>query len=155
MTSFIKPYNNDPSVGHLSTPVTSSAATKAYLGSLPAYRKGLSPLLRGLEIGMAHGYLLLGPFEKLGPLRGSEISLLIGFLSSIGLITLLTVCLAMYGKVTFQESDNDVVNKNTNKRFILVVNIKNKGLYFSKHFYDYCFIIINKTLYNKFLNLDY
>ena len=112
MTSFIKPYNNDPSVGHLSTPVTSSAATKAYLGSLPAYRKGLSPLLRGLEIGMAHGYLLLGPFEKLGPLRGSEISLLIGFLSSIGLITLLTVCLAMYGKVTFQESDNDVVNKN-------------------------------------------
>ena len=112
MTSFIKPYNNDPSVGHLSTPVTSSAATKAYLGSLPAYRKGLSPLLRGLEIGMAHGYLLLGPFEKLGPLRESEIALLIGFLSSVGLVTLLTVCLAMYGKVTFQESDNDIVNNN-------------------------------------------
>nr|YP_009694340.1 Photosystem I reaction centre subunit XI [Hapterophycus canaliculatus]AXU40757.1 photosystem I reaction centre subunit XI [Hapterophycus canaliculatus] len=112
MTSFIKPYNNDPSVGHLSTPVTSSAATKAYLGSLPAYRKGLSPLLRGLEIGMAHGYLLLGPFEKLGPLRESEIALLIGFLSSVGLVTLLTVCLAMYGKVTFQESDNDIVNSN-------------------------------------------
>ena len=71
MTSFIKPYNDDPSVGHLSTPITSSAATKAYLASLPAYRKGLSPLLRGLEIGMAHGYLLLGPFEKLGPLRDS------------------------------------------------------------------------------------
>ena len=112
MTSFIKPYNNDPSVGHLSTPVTSSAATKAYLGSLPAYRKGLSPLLRGLEIGMAHGYLLLGPFEKLGPLRESEISLLIGFLSSVGLITLLTVCLAMYGKVSFQDSDNDIADKN-------------------------------------------
>lgn len=112
MTSFIKPYNNDPSVGHLSTPVTSSAATKAYLGSLPAYRKGLSPLLRGLEIGMAHGYLLLGPFEKLGPLRESEISLLIGFLSSVGLITLLTVCLAMYGKVSFQDSDNDTADKN-------------------------------------------
>lgn len=112
MTSFIKPYNNDPSVGHLSTPVTSSAATKAYLGSLPAYRKGLSPLLRGLEIGMAHGYLLLGPFEKLGPLRESEIALLIGFLSSVGLVTLLTVCLAMYGKVTFQESDNNVTNEN-------------------------------------------
>lgn len=111
MTSFIKPYNNDPSVGHLSTPVTSSAATKAYLGSLPAYRKGLSPLLRGLEIGMAHGYLLLGPFEKLGPLRESEISLLIGFLSSVGLITLLTVCLAMYGKVSFQDSDNDTTDK--------------------------------------------
>nr|WRW10779.1 photosystem I subunit L [Papenfussiella kuromo] len=112
MTSFIKPYNNDPSVGHLSTPVTSSAATKAFLGSLPAYRKGLSPLLRGLEIGMAHGYLLLGPFEKLGPLRASEIALLIGFLSSVGLVTLLTVCLAMYGKVTFQETDNDNITTN-------------------------------------------
>ena len=112
MTSFIKPYNNDPSVGHLSTPVTSSAATKAYLGSLPAYRKGLSPLLRGLEIGMAHGYLLLGPFQKLGPLRQSEISLLVGFLAAVGLVTLLTVCLAMYGKVTFQESDVDTSNKN-------------------------------------------
>ena len=45
--------------------------------------------------------------------------------------------------------------KNTNKRFTLVVNIKNKGLYFSKHFYDYCFTIISKNLYNQFLNLDY
>nr|YP_010185294.1 photosystem I subunit XI [Ishige okamurae]QVJ99638.1 photosystem I subunit XI [Ishige okamurae] len=105
MTSFIKPYNNDPSVGHLSTPITASAATKAFLGNLPAYRNGLSPLLRGLEIGMAHGYLLLGPFDKLGPLRDSEVSLLAGFLSSIGLLTILTVCLAMYGKVTFQRSE--------------------------------------------------
>ena len=105
MTSFMKPYNDDPSVGHLSTPITSSAATKAYLASLPAYRKRLSPLLRGVEIGMAHGYLLLGPFEKLGPLRESELSLLIGFLSSVALVTLLTVCLAMDGKVTFEDSD--------------------------------------------------
>nr|QIE12361.1 putative RuBisCO transcriptional regulator [Ectocarpus siliculosus] len=45
--------------------------------------------------------------------------------------------------------------KNTNKRFTLVINIKNKGLYLSKQFYDYCFTIINKNLYNKFLNLDY
>ena len=104
MTSFIKPYNNDPSVGHLSTPITASAATKAYLGNLPIYRKGLSPLLRGLEVGMAHGYLLLGPFQRLGPLRNSEISLLVGFLASLGLLTILSICLAMYGKVTFQQS---------------------------------------------------
>lgn len=108
MISFIKPFNDDPSVGHLSTPITSSAATKAYLSNLPAYRKGLSPLLRGLEIGMAHGYLLLGPFEKLGPLRESEIALLVGFLSASGLITILTVCLAMYGKVTFQSNTDNV-----------------------------------------------
>nr|YP_011007008.1 Photosystem I reaction centre subunit XI [Phaeostrophion irregulare]WAM64295.1 Photosystem I reaction centre subunit XI [Phaeostrophion irregulare] len=110
MTSFIKPYNDDPSVGHLSTPITSSAATKAYLGNLPIYRKGLSPLLRGIEIGMAHGYLLVGPFQKLGPLRDSEIALLVGFLSSIALVTLLTICLTMYGKVTFQEYDK--INEN-------------------------------------------
>ena len=45
--------------------------------------------------------------------------------------------------------------KNTNKRFTLAINIQNKGLYLSKQFYDYCFTIINKNLYNKFLNLDY
>nr|YP_003289276.1 Probable RuBisCO transcriptional regulator [Ectocarpus siliculosus]CAT18860.1 Probable RuBisCO transcriptional regulator [Ectocarpus siliculosus]CAV31307.1 Probable RuBisCO transcriptional regulator [Ectocarpus siliculosus] len=45
--------------------------------------------------------------------------------------------------------------KNTNKRFTLAINIKNKGFYLSKQFYDYCFTIINRNLYNKFLNLDY
>nr|YP_009326966.1 photosystem I protein L [Pleurocladia lacustris]ANS57585.1 photosystem I protein L [Pleurocladia lacustris]ANS57729.1 photosystem I protein L [Pleurocladia lacustris] len=149
MTSFIKPYNNDPSVGHLSTPVTSSAATKAYLGSLPAYRKGLSPLLRGLEIGMAHGYLLLGPFAKLGPLRESEISLLIGFLSSIGLVTLLTVCLAMYGKVSFKDYDDASNNRND----LLNVNGKNWNQFTSGFFVgsfggvSFAYLIL--------LNLDY
>jgi photosystem I subunit 11 len=104
MANFIKPYNNDPSVGHLSTPVTTSAATKVFLGNLPAYREGLSPLLRGLEIGMAHGYLLVGPFDQLGPLRNSEVALLAGFLSAIGLITILTLCLTIYGKVSFDSS---------------------------------------------------
>lgn len=108
MINFIRPFNDDPSVGHLSTPITSSAATKAYLSNLPAYRKGLSPLLRGLEIGMAHGYLLLGPFEKLGPLRESEIALLVGFLSASALITILTICLAMYGKVSFQDVKDNI-----------------------------------------------
>ena len=105
MANFIKPYNNDPFVGHLSTPITTSATTKAFLGNLPAYRSGLSPLLRGLEVGMAHGYLLVGPFDKLGPLRNSEIALLSGFLSAVGLIIIiLTLCLTIYGKVSFQET---------------------------------------------------
>jgi photosystem I subunit 11 len=102
MDNFIKPYNNDPSVGHLSTPISNSAATRAFLGNLPAYRPGLSPLLRGLEVGMAHGYLLVGPFDKFGPLRNSPAALLIGFLSAIGLIIILTVCLTIYGNATFQ-----------------------------------------------------
>lgn len=37
-----------------------------YLSNLPAYRTGVSPLLRGVEIGLAHGFLLPGPFIKVG-----------------------------------------------------------------------------------------
>lgn len=114
MANFIKPYNNDPFVGHLSTPVTTSAATKAFLGNLPVYRADLSPLFRGLEVGMAHGYLLVGPFNKLGPLRNSEIALLSGFLSAVGLIIILVLCLTIYGKVSFQDSTKSV-SKLTNK----------------------------------------
>ena len=105
MSNFIKPYNNDPFVGHLSTPVTASSTTKVFLGNLPAYRQGLSPLLRGLEIGMAHGYFLLGPFEKLGPLRNSSAALLAGFLSTVGFIIILTMCLYIYGGASFQTEE--------------------------------------------------
>ena len=101
MANFIKPYNNDPFVGHLATPITSSAITRAILKNLPAYRFGLTPLLRGLEIGLAHGYFLIGPFVKLGPLRNSDIALIAGFLSTIGLILILTLGLTIYGIATF------------------------------------------------------
>jgi len=103
MAEFVKPYNNDPFVGNLSTPVTTSTATKIYLGNLPIYRKGLSPLLRGLEIGMAHGYFLIGPFYILGPLRNSENALLIGMFSALGLILILTLGLTTYGLASFQD----------------------------------------------------
>ena len=103
MANFIKPYNDDPFVGHLATPITSSAVTRLLLQNLPAYRFGLTPLLRGLEIGLAHGYFLIGPFAKLGPLRNSDIGLLAGFLSSIGLIVILTLGLTIYGIATFEQ----------------------------------------------------
>ena len=103
MANFVKPYKNDPFVGHLSTPITTSAATKAILGNLPAYRPGLSSVLRGLEIGMAHGYFFVGPFTKLGPLRNSDVGLLAGFLSAVGLIIILSVGLTIYGNATFSE----------------------------------------------------
>nr|YP_009496486.1 photosystem I protein subunit XI [Actinocyclus subtilis]AWT39199.1 photosystem I protein subunit XI [Actinocyclus subtilis] len=101
MANFIKPYNDDPFVGHLATPITSSSITRSILKNLPAYRFGLTPLLRGLEIGLAHGYFLIGPFFKLGPLRNSEIALLAGFLSTIGLILILTLGLTIYGIAVF------------------------------------------------------
>ena len=105
MANFIKPYNDDPFVGHLATPITSSATTRSILRNLPAYRLGLTPLLRGLEIGLAHGYFLIGPFAKLGPLRNSEIALLAGFLSEIGLIIILTVGLTIYGAAVFDQTN--------------------------------------------------
>ena len=106
MSDFIQPYNNDPFVGNLSTPISTSSITKSFISNLPAYRRGLSPLLRGLEIGMAHGYFLVGPFDKLGPLRGTDVALLAGFLSSVGLIIILTTCLSMYGSVSFEREES-------------------------------------------------
>nr|YP_009402655.1 photosystem I subunit XI [Compsopogon caeruleus]ARX96174.1 photosystem I subunit XI [Compsopogon caeruleus] len=90
----------------LATPINTSSFTKDLLSNLPAYRRGLSPLLRGLEIGMAHGYFLVGPFDKLGPLRNTEVGLLSGFLSAVGLIVILTTCLSMYGNVSFEKEES-------------------------------------------------
>nr|QJH88262.1 PsaL [Pterocladia lucida] len=106
MNDFIQPYNDDPYVGNLSTPISTSSLTRGFLSNLPAYRRGLSPLLRGLEIGMAHGYFLVGPFDKLGPLRNTDVALLSGFLSAVGLIVILTTCLSMYGNVSFDKDDS-------------------------------------------------
>ncbi len=112
MANFIKPYNDDPFVGHLATPITSSSVTRAILQNLPAYRLGLTPLLRGLEIGLAHGYFLMGPFVTLGPLRNSEIALLSGFLSTIGLIVILTLGLTIYGVAAFGQGQTKSSSKN-------------------------------------------
>ena len=101
----ISTFEDDPFVGHLSTPITTSAATRAILGNLPAYRPGLSSTLRGLEVGMAHGYFLVGPFALLGPLRNSSVGLLAAFMSAAGLIIILSVGLAIYGNATFTAAD--------------------------------------------------
>ena len=106
MTDFIQPYNEDPFVGNLSTPISTSTFTRTLLSNLPAYRRGVTPLMRGSEIGMAHGYFLVGPFDKLGPLRNTEVALLSGFLSTVGLIIILTVCLLIYGNVSFDKDDS-------------------------------------------------
>ena len=105
----VSPYQGDPFVWHLSTPITTSNLTKAYLGLLPAYKSGLSPLLRGINIGFVHGYLLLGPFVKLGPLRDSQVANFVGFVSTLSLIIILTTCLLIYGYVTFSESKKEKV----------------------------------------------
>ena len=100
----VSAFEGDPFVGHLSTPITTSNLTKTYLSSLPAYQTGLSPLLRGINIGFVHGYFLLGPFVKLGPLRDSQVANYVGFVSTISLILILTTCLLIYGIATFSKT---------------------------------------------------
>ena len=100
----VSAFQGDPFVGHLSTPITTSSLTKTYLSLLPAYKQGLSPLLRGINIGFAHGYFLLGPFVKFGPLRDSQAANFIGFVSTISLILILTTALLIYGFVSFSKS---------------------------------------------------
>lgn len=100
----VGPYQGDIFVGHLSTPITTSNITKTYLSLLPAYKTGLSPLLRGINVGLAHGYFLLGPFVQLGPLRNSEVANFVGFVSTISLIIILTTGLLAYGFVSFSDS---------------------------------------------------
>ena len=98
----VKPYNDDPFTGHLSTPISDSAFTRAFIGNLPAYRKGLSPILRGLEVGMAHGYFLMGPWTLLGPLRDSEYQYVGSLINVLALVLVATAALSSYGLVSFQ-----------------------------------------------------
>ncbi|MDH6060485.1 photosystem I reaction center protein subunit XI [Chrysosporum bergii ANA360D] len=86
----------DPQQGNLETPINSSPLVKWFINNLPAYRQGLNPSRRGLEVGMAHGYLLFGPFAKLGPLRDDIHANLAGLLGSVGLVVILTACLSLY-----------------------------------------------------------
>lgn len=112
----VAPFQGDPFVGHLSTPITASNLTKTYLGLLPVYKLGLSPLLKGINVGFVHAYFLIGPFTKLGPLRNSEVANFVGLLSTISLIIILTTGLLIYGYVTFSDTKDSKIN---NKKPIL------------------------------------
>merc|ERR1712070_707569 len=108
----IQPLNGDPFIGMLETPVTSAPIVANYLSSLPAYRTGVEPLLRGVEVGLAHGFFLPGPFIKLGPLRAIEgVAEIAGCLSAAGLVIILTACLSIYGEARFQR--NEIITPKT------------------------------------------
>jgi photosystem II CP43 chlorophyll apoprotein len=99
---------NNPQIGNFITPINNSEISLTWVKNLPIYRNGLSPITRGLEIGMAHGYLLLGPFLKLGPLRNTDQALWAGFGSASGLVVILSVCLFIYGGAVFQDRNKPV-----------------------------------------------
>jgi len=99
----VEPVNGDPFVGSFETPVTSSPTVAWFLSNLPAYRTSISPLLRGVEVGLAHGFLLVGPFVKAGPLRNTELAGIAGTFSAGGVVAILSVCLTIYGITSFKE----------------------------------------------------
>ncbi|KAA8533418.1 hypothetical protein F0562_031148 [Nyssa sinensis] len=101
----IQPINGDPFIGSLETPVTSSPLIAWYLSNLPAYRTAVSPLLRGVEVGLAHGFFLVGPFVKAGPLRNTEYAGAAGSFAAGGLIAILSICLTIYGISSFKEGE--------------------------------------------------
>ncbi|KAK3406204.1 hypothetical protein EUGRSUZ_K02362 [Eucalyptus grandis] len=101
----VQPLNGDPFIGSLETPVTSSPLIAWYLSNLPAYRTAVNPLLRGVEVGLAHGFLLVGPFVKAGPLRNTEYAGAAGSLAAGGLVVILSICLTMYGIASFNEGE--------------------------------------------------
>merc|ERR1719378_169129 len=102
----IKPLNGDPFIGMVETPVTTAPIVVNYLSNLPAYRTGVSPLLRGVEIGLAHGFFLPGPFIKLGPLRAVEgTAEIAGCISAAALVVILASALSIYGAASFQRKE--------------------------------------------------
>lgn len=111
MTDVVKPAD-DPQIGNLATPINSSPFTKALINNLPAYRAGLSPQRRGLEIGMAHGYLLYGPFAVTSQFRNTPVSDVVGLIEAVILVVILTVCLSLYAGSKPKAPISTVTNPN-------------------------------------------
>lgn len=110
----IQPYLNNPQLGNLATPINSSSWVKAYINNLPAYRPGLTPFLRGLEIGMAHGYFLIGPEIVVGPLRetthGANLS---GLITAIYITISACLGISIFALTTFQGDPRGAYNSNS------------------------------------------
>lgn len=109
-------FENDPFVGHITTPISNLFLLNNYLSKLPIYKKDLSSLLKGICLGLVHGYFLLGPFFIFSPLRNLQNNLLISFLTTSSFIFLLTLGLILYEKVSFNKNEeknlhNSLFNK--------------------------------------------
>ncbi len=86
----------DPQGSNLATPINNSKLAKAIVNSFSAYRQGLSPMRRGIEVGVAHGYWQIGPFFEFNPLRYSEWGALTALLSDIGLVVISAASIVLY-----------------------------------------------------------
>jgi len=86
----------DVQYGDLLTPINSSPLVKGIMRNLSAYRADVSPLRRGLEVGVAHGYWLVCPFAKFNPLRYTSVGTLGSLFATFGLIVISTVLIVLY-----------------------------------------------------------
>jgi len=92
----VHPAKGDPQIGNLETPINASGLSKWWINIQPAYRQGITPFRRGLEVGLTQGLWVIIPFTKLGPLRDSDIANIAGLLSAIGLLLIATVAIYLY-----------------------------------------------------------
>ncbi|MBC6478990.1 MAG: chlorophyll a/b binding light-harvesting protein [Hormoscilla sp. GM7CHS1pb] len=83
--------------------VNDSDVTLLFLRNLPIYRRGLSPVFRGLEIGMAHGYFLIGPWITLNSIEDPQLANATGLLMAILSIATIAIALNLY---RVEESEN-------------------------------------------------
>lgn len=74
-----------------------------FLSNLPIYRRGMAPISRGLEVGMAHGYWLLGAFAWISAWRGSDTATLTGLITTSLLIVAIAVGLSLYGSTRYEQ----------------------------------------------------
>ncbi len=97
---YVSAPDGDPQIGSFSTPINNTPAIQVFIDWLPITRPNLAPIARGLEIGMAHGYWLVGPFSLLGPNRAESVGSVIGLLGAAAIVLLMTIALSIYGYVT-------------------------------------------------------
>jgi len=79
------------------TPVTNGGFATQFVDNLAFYREGLKPWQRGLEIGMAHGYFIIGPFVSLGPLRNTPEAATVGLLAGCAVVGIVSVGGLLFG----------------------------------------------------------
>jgi photosystem I subunit 11 len=75
----------------IQTWVRSSGFSRKFIGNTAYYRQGLKTWQRGIEIGMAHGYFLIGPFCCLGPARHTPEAATVGLLCGVVVASMVTV----------------------------------------------------------------
>jgi len=96
--AFFKFRGAEPFAGdQVRTIVTDGKFGKDFMNNTAFYREGLKPWQRGLEIGMAHGYFLIGPFVSLGPLRNTPEAATVGLLCGIAVVGIVSVGGLIYG----------------------------------------------------------